>query len=208
MDHPIPKILSGLPFGVERVGSSALCFAPIIRRAAWVLLVLRAHTLCHTLASNPDTSGGLGLLQRAQRSRKGRPMKRKAALTFELAELKAESYIRQKEKLNWLLEKATRKSARNYEFLLAPWESLQIFLRLLRAQVAGNFYAPAGSLSMVVAAVIYFLSPFDLIPDSIPVLGLVDDASVLTFVARSNLTLISNFRKWEILSDKPCYFRE
>ena len=55
---------------------------------------------------------------------------------------------------------------------------------------------------MVVAAVIYFVSPFDLIPDSIPVLGLVDDASVLTFVARSNLTLITNFRKWEILSDK------
>jgi uncharacterized membrane protein YkvA (DUF1232 family) len=55
---------------------------------------------------------------------------------------------------------------------------------------------------MIVAAVIYFVSPFDLIPDSIPVLGLIDDASVLTFVARSNLTLISNFRKWEIVSGK------
>jgi uncharacterized membrane protein YkvA (DUF1232 family) len=54
---------------------------------------------------------------------------------------------------------------------------------------------------MVVAAVIYFVSPFDLIPDSIPVLGLVDDASVVALVARSNLTLISKFRKWETLSD-------
>ena len=127
-------------------------------------------------------------------------MKRRPSLTLEQAEIRAGSYLRHKEKLLWLLEKATRKSEQYYEFLLAPWESLQIFFRLLRAHVAGNFCAPAGSLSMVAAAVIYFVSPFDLIPDSIPVLGLVDDASVLAFVARSNLTLISKFRRWETLS--------
>jgi uncharacterized membrane protein YkvA (DUF1232 family) len=129
-------------------------------------------------------------------------MKEKAALTFEHAKIKAESYVQHKDKLLGLLEKATRKSVRCYEFLLAPWESLQTFLRLLRAQLAGRFCAPADSILMIVAAVIYFVSPFDLIPDSIPVLGLIDDASVLTCVARSNLTLISNFRKWEIVSGK------
>jgi uncharacterized membrane protein YkvA (DUF1232 family) len=54
-------------------------------------------------------------------------------------------------------------------FLLATWESLQIFIQLLRAQLAGKFHAPADSILMIVAAVIYFVSPFDLIPDSIPV---------------------------------------
>jgi uncharacterized membrane protein YkvA (DUF1232 family) len=129
-------------------------------------------------------------------------MKEKLALTFEQAKIKAESYVRHKDELLGLLEKATRKSARCYEFLLAPWESLQIFLRLLRAQLAGKFCAPADSILMIVAAVIYFVSPFDLIPDSIPLLGLTDDTSVLICVARSNLTLISNFRKWEIVSGK------
>lgn len=127
-------------------------------------------------------------------------MKKRAALTFEQAVIKAEPYLRHKEKLIWLVEKGTRKSTQYYEFLLEPWESLQIFFRLLRAHVAGDFRAPAGSLGMIAAAVIYFVSPFDLIPDSIPVLGLVDDASVLAFVAKSNLTLISKFRKWETLS--------
>src|SRR6266568_1661989 len=46
------------------------------------------------------------------------------------------------------------------------------------------------------------VSPFDLVPDSIPVLGLIDDASLITSVARANLTLISNFRKWETLFDR------
>jgi uncharacterized membrane protein YkvA (DUF1232 family) len=79
---------------------------------------------------------------------------------------------------------------------------LQIFLRLLRAQLAGKFRAPADSILMLVAAVIYFVSLFDLIPDSVPVLGLMDDAAVATCVATANLTLISSFRTWEILRDK------
>jgi uncharacterized membrane protein YkvA (DUF1232 family) len=129
-------------------------------------------------------------------------MKEKAVLTFEQAKIKAESYVRHKEKLLWLIEKAAHKSVQCYEFLLPSWESLQIFLRLLRAQLTGKFCAPAESILMIVAAVIYFLSPLDLIPDSIPVLGLIDDASVITWVAKANLTLISNFRQWEIQSTR------
>jgi uncharacterized membrane protein YkvA (DUF1232 family) len=98
-------------------------------------------------------------------------MKKKSPLTFAQAKVRAELYIGHKEKLAWLLEKAIRKSEQCYEFLLAPWESLQIFHRLLRAQLTGKFCAPANSILMIVAALIYFVSPFDLIPDSIPVLG-------------------------------------
>jgi uncharacterized membrane protein YkvA (DUF1232 family) len=124
------------------------------------------------------------------------------SLTFEQARIRAESYVGHEEKLRCLLEKATRKSEKCYEFLLGPWESLQIFLRLLRAQLAGKFRAPTDSIVMAIAAVIYFVSPFDLIPDCIPVLGLIDDAAVVTYVAKANLTLLSTFRTWEILRDK------
>jgi uncharacterized membrane protein YkvA (DUF1232 family) len=123
-------------------------------------------------------------------------------LTFEQATIRAESYVGHEEKLRCLLEKATRKSEKCYEFLLGPWESLQILLRPLRAQLAGKFRAPADSILTVIAAVIYFASPFDLIPDSIPVLGLIDDAAVVTYVAKANLTLISSFRTWEILRER------
>jgi uncharacterized membrane protein YkvA (DUF1232 family) len=82
-------------------------------------------------------------------------------LTFEQATIRAEWYVEHEEKLNCLVERATRKSEKCYEFLLAPWESLQIFFRLLRAQLTGKFRAPADSILMVIAAVIYFVSPFD-----------------------------------------------
>ena len=126
-------------------------------------------------------------------------MKKRAPLTFEQATKSAALYVRHEKKLLWLLEKATGKSQPFYESLLAPWETWQIFLRLIRAHIAGKFRVPTDSILMVAAAAIYFVTPFDLIPDSIPVLGLVDDASVITCVAKANLNLISNFRKWEIV---------
>src|SRR6267154_2675447 len=98
-------------------------------------------------------------------------MKRKAALTFGQAKIEAKAYVGHQGQLDWLIEKATRKSKRCYEFLLAP----QILLRLLRAQLMVKFCAPADAILMAIAAVIYFVSPFDLIPDSIPVLVLIDD---------------------------------
>jgi uncharacterized membrane protein YkvA (DUF1232 family) len=126
-------------------------------------------------------------------------MKQKIPVTFEQATLKAASYLGRKERLLRLLEIANCKSERYYESLLASWETLQIFFRMTRAWVSGKYCAPADTVLVMVAAIIYFLSPFDLIPDGIPVFGLLDDAAVIGCVARANLTAISNFRKWEIL---------
>ena len=126
-------------------------------------------------------------------------MEKTTPFTFEQAILKAEAHVGRKEKLSLLVEKASRKAQQYYEFILAPWETLQIFLRMIRAWVAGRYRTPDESVLMVVAALLYFVSPFDLIPDCIPVFGLIDDAGVIGCVAKANLAAISNFRKWEIL---------
>jgi uncharacterized membrane protein YkvA (DUF1232 family) len=126
-------------------------------------------------------------------------MKDKTPLTFEGAMRRAASYVDRKGRLCRLLASARGKSERHSEDLLAVWETLQIFLRMIRARLTERYCAPANSLLMVIAAVLYFVSPFDLIPDGIPVFGFTDDGAVIALVARTNLTAISNFRKWEIL---------
>jgi uncharacterized membrane protein YkvA (DUF1232 family) len=126
-------------------------------------------------------------------------MRKQIPLTFEQAQLKAATYVGHRENLRRLLEVASRKSERYYESLLAPWETLQIFFRMIRACLSGKYCAPADTILAMVAAIIYFVSPFDLIPDALPVFGLMDDAAVIGCVARLNLTALSNFRKWEIL---------
>jgi uncharacterized membrane protein YkvA (DUF1232 family) len=127
-------------------------------------------------------------------------MPRKKVLTLERAITRAASYVNHKRKLPWLLDEATRKAEQYYEFLLASWESFQVFIRLVRCWLAGTYAVPVQSILMVVGAVIYFVNSFDLIPDAVPVLGLVDDAWVINFVARANLRVISRFRNWEVSS--------
>jgi uncharacterized membrane protein YkvA (DUF1232 family) len=126
-------------------------------------------------------------------------MKAKTPLTFEQAMRRAGTYFGRKRRLGRLVELAGSKSERQYDHLLGVWESLQIFFRMVRAWLSGRYSTPRECIVMVVAAVLYFVSPFDLIPDSVPVFGFLDDAAVIGYVAKMNLTAISNFRKWEIL---------
>jgi len=77
-----------------------------------------------------------------------------------------------------------------------------MFIRLSPVCWLANIYAaPVESILMAVGAVIYFASSFDVIPDAVPVLGLVDDVWVINSVARANLGGISSFRNWEVFSN-------
>jgi uncharacterized membrane protein YkvA (DUF1232 family) len=124
-------------------------------------------------------------------------MVRTGVKNLEQAKEKAEGLLDAKVEVAGLLSRAISKAKRNYEFLLAPWESLQILLRMVRAWVGGKYSPPIVMVLGGIAALIYFVDPFDLIPDGVPVLGYLDDAAVITAVARMNLTEISRFRNWE-----------
>jgi uncharacterized membrane protein YkvA (DUF1232 family) len=49
----------------------------------------------------------------------------------------------------------------------------------------------------LVAAALYFLNPFDLIPDAVLGAGLLDDLSVLTWVFTSAAAELERFQVWE-----------
>ena len=72
------------------------------------------------------------------------------------------------------------------------------FLRLLRAYGKGEYsQIPWPSLILIVAAILYFLAPIDVIPDFLVGLGYMDDAAVVAFVMRAVATVLDDFRKWE-----------
>jgi len=120
-----------------------------------------------------------------------------SAITFEDTRDSAAEYIASKKKVASLLSKVRNKAKQNYESLLGAWESLHILVRIVRAHVSGKFQSPLATVLAAIAALIYLVEPFDLIPDSVPVFGLLDDVAVIAFVARKNLSEISRFRRWE-----------
>ena len=117
--------------------------------------------------------------------------------TLEQAKEKAEEFIHSKDKVVELLSQSIPKAKRNYEFLLEPWESLQILLRMVRAWLGGRYSPPIVTVLGGIAALVYFVDPFDMIPDTVPVLGYLDDTAVIAAVVRMNLTAVSRFRNWE-----------
>ena len=55
---------------------------------------------------------------------------------------------------------------------------------------------PLGTIIAIVSAMIYFLSPIDLIPDSIPVLGYADDAAVLAACLTMVQSDVDDYKTW------------
>ena len=70
--------------------------------------------------------------------------------------------------------------------------------RLLRAYAQGEYREiPWKSLLLIVAAIVYFINPIDIIPDLLPIVGLTDDFAVLFMVYKSIGTDIDKFLLWE-----------
>jgi len=117
---------------------------------------------------------------------------------FKSARGKAIEYAKNSTKLNELLDKATKKAAASQGRLAEIWESLLAAFRLLRAYASGRYRnIPWTSLVSIVAAVVYFVMPLDLIPDFILALGLIDDVALLGWILSSLKSDIDLFIEWE-----------
>lgn len=78
------------------------------------------------------------------------------------------------------------------------WTDLPLLFRLLKAWKNGSYRGlSVRTLASLVVALIYVLSPVDLIPDFIPGVGLIDDAAVLGLLLHSMAQDLAAFRLWE-----------
>jgi uncharacterized membrane protein YkvA (DUF1232 family) len=76
--------------------------------------------------------------------------------------------------------------------------------RLAKAYATGKYRAvPWKTMLILLAAMIYFINPFDLIPDLIPVAGFTDDFAILVWVYNSIEAEIEKFLEWEGTQARP-----
>lgn len=77
-------------------------------------------------------------------------------------------------------------------------EDLHRLIRLARAWAKREYTViPWRSLVYVVAALLYFINPIDVIPDALVGLGFLDDAAVVAAVVRALRREITAFSAWE-----------
>jgi uncharacterized membrane protein YkvA (DUF1232 family) len=142
-------------------------------------------------------SAPAGPMAKEERQIRGDEVTESAA--FRRATSEAEAYAGDLKRLRKLLEDAVGK------LNVIPrgpfgetWPYLLAMLRVTRDFQTGDYRdMPRAKLLIVLAAIIYFVSPFDVIPDYLPVLGHIDDAFVVSLALKSVRAELDTFMAWE-----------
>lgn len=101
-----------------------------------------------------------------------------------------------KAKMDRASEKLNKKSIK--EALGHYWDDLKLLVRFIR-EASRREYKDVSTKTIIYAiiAVIYFLTPTDLIPDVIVAAGYLDDIVVIKWVLDAIGNDLKSFRKWE-----------
>jgi uncharacterized membrane protein YkvA (DUF1232 family) len=118
---------------------------------------------------------------------------------FRRATSDAEAYAGNPERLQKLVEDAVGKiNILPHGPFADTWPYLMAMIRVIRDYQRGEYRDMAApKLLIIIAAIIYFVSPFDVIPDWIPVLGHIDDAFVVSLALKSVRADLDTYMAWE-----------
>ena len=99
--------------------------------------------------------------------------------------------------LNEVADKLADKHSKDNKFTQL-FHTAHTVVRLVRSYISGEYrQIETSTIASGLGVLLYVLSPIDLVPDFIPVLGFLDDLSLISwFVGKFN-TEITRFREWE-----------
>ena len=120
---------------------------------------------------------------------------------FDKAKKQAAGILQDPERLRSLIDSSVKKIKElrdNSDEMQNLREYADTFNRMLKAYSSKEYQKiPWKTILLIVAGIIYFVSPIDLIPDFIPVIGYLDDMTVLLWIANSAKGALEEFAEWE-----------
>lgn len=111
---------------------------------------------------------------------------------------KAERVITSDTALAALLDKVFLKIGESSEVFYRFQDNLLALVRMMRSWMSGAYRQISfRAIIAVVATLIYFVNPLDVIPDFIPVVGAIDDILILGYLIKMVNKEIERFITWE-----------
>ena len=134
----------------------------------------------------------------AEKPRRRKRRLRKERLQEELDRRKqqAEELIKDESKLELFLQKLEAK-LKTIPTVGGELGSIPLMLSLLRSYLAKEYTkVPTASLATIIGALIYFVAPFDIVPDLLVGLGFVDDAAIIGLCLSSVISDLDEYEQW------------
>ncbi|NTV06059.1 MAG: DUF1232 domain-containing protein [Chlorobiaceae bacterium] len=125
---------------------------------------------------------------------------KKMTTTLDNATQKADSILNDPRQTNKLLDAAARiVSSGKYSFQISGITGkIKTLVRMVRCTARKEYLdVPWQTIILIIAALIYFVSPFDALADFLPLVGFVDDAAIISALFTSISRDVEKFIAWE-----------
>ena len=108
----------------------------------------------------------------------------------------SKSKLRNKKEVDDIILKASNKM-KTFPVLGEYAQDIALLLGIIRDYINGSYREiPVGTIVGALACVIYFVSPIDVVPDFLPVVGQLDDVGVIIWAVKLLHDDIQDYRKW------------
>ncbi len=126
-------------------------------------------------------------------------LKKRLDAEFATAVASAKTYVGNPSRLRSLFDEAAKEAeAMPREPFGESWPYFQAMLRLIRAYSDGTYRnIPESTFVVIIAAIVYVVTPLDVIPDALPALGYLDDATVVALAVKRGRQALDDFMAWE-----------
>ena len=117
---------------------------------------------------------------------------------FKASRTKASELFNDEKKAKSTIDLAFKKANTNKDDLQGIWGQLQTLMSLVRDYYNGVYReVPGSSIIAILAGLLYFLSPIDLVPDFIVALGFMDDVFIIGLVVKQVSKDLDKYREWK-----------
>ena len=120
---------------------------------------------------------------------------------FEVGKKKAEKLLKDEDKLEKLLQKIKNK-LKVLPIIGNTFSLVPAMISLVRSYIKKEYTEiPLGSILGIISAIIYIVSPFDLVPDILPAgTGYIDDAAILILCLKAGAE--DDIKEYQIWREK------
>lgn len=109
---------------------------------------------------------------------------------------KAEKLLNEADQVERILQRLEAK-LKEIPALGEALSEIPVLISLIRSYIRKEYaLLPVASATAILAALLYFISPVDLIPDMVPFAGYIDDALVLTLCLKIVSADVDEYRHW------------